>query len=176
MNLFLLFRFIKSDIARLSSNNKKTNYLMCIHPRFLPVLLIRIAQYLHQKPIIKPLAQIFTWLNVILFGLECTPRAKIGYGLLIPHSHGIVIGAINIGNHVTIFQGVTLGAKNFDLTFSSKTRPSIGNYVTIGAGAKVLGGIKLGDYSGVAANAVVLKNVPKKQLVAGMPAKFVKYI
>jgi serine O-acetyltransferase len=176
MNLFALFKFIKSDIERLSSDNKKINYLMCIHPRFFSVLLIRIAQYFNQKPLIKPLAQIFTWLNVILFGLECTPRTKIGYGLLIPHSHGIVIGAINIGNHVTIFQGVTLGAKNFDLTFSSKTRPSIGNHVTIGAGAKVLGGITLGDNSVVAANAVVLKNVLKNKLVAGIPAKSVKNI
>jgi len=176
MNLFTLFRYIKSDIARLSSSNKKTNYLMCMHPRFFPVLLIRIAQYLHQKPIINPLAHIFSWINVILFGLECTPRSKIGYGLLIPHSHGIVIGAIDIGNHVTIFQGVTLGAKNFDLTFSSKTRPSIGNHVIVGAGAKVLGGITLGDNSVVAANAVVLKNVLKSELVAGIPAKSVKNI
>ena len=176
MNLLTLFKFIECDIKRLSADNKNINYFMCMHPRFFPVLLIRIAHYLYQKPLIKPLAQIFTWLNVILFGLECTPRTKIGYGLLIPHSHGIVIGAINIGNHVTIFQGVTLGAKNFDITFSSKTRPSIGNHVTIGAGAKVLGAITLGDNSVVAANAVVLKNVLKSELVAGIPAKSVKNI
>jgi serine O-acetyltransferase len=176
MNLFALFKFIKSDIERLSSDNKKINYLMCMHPRFFPVLFIRIAQYLYQKPLIKPLAQIFTWLNVILFGLECAPRTKIGYGLLIPHSHGIVIGAIDIGNHVTIFQGVTLGAKTFDLTFSPETRPSVGHHVTIGAGAKILGGISLGDHSVVAANAVVLKTVSKSELVAGIPAKSIKKI
>ena len=176
MNLFALFKFIKSDIERLSSDNKKINYLMCMHPRFFPVLLIRIAQYLNQKPLVKPLAQIFTWLNVILFGLECAPKTKIGYGLLIPHSHGIVIGAINIGNHVTIFQGVTLGAKTFDLTFSSKSRPSVGHHVTIGAGAKILGGISLGDHSVVAANAVVLRSVLKNKLVAGIPSKSVKNI
>jgi serine O-acetyltransferase len=176
MNLFTLFKFIKSDIARFSSSNKKINYLMCMHPRFFPVLLIRIAQYLHQKHLIRPLAQVFTWLNAILFGIECTPRTKIGYGLLIPHSYGIVIGAIEIGDNVTIFQGVTLGAKNFDLNFSSKLRPIIGNSVTIGAGAKVLGGIKLGDNSVLAANAVVLKNVDKNHLVAGVPAKTIKII
>lgn len=175
MNLLALFKLIKSDIERLSSD-KKINYLMCMHPRFFPVLLIRIAQYLYQKSLIKPLAQIFTWLNVILFGLECAPKTKIGKGLLIPHSHGIVIGANDIGDHVTIFQGVTLGAKVLDLGFSSKLRPSIGHHVTIGAGAKVLGGIKLNDHSVVAANAVVLKDVPKKQLVAGIPAKLIKHI
>jgi serine O-acetyltransferase len=176
MNLFILFKFIKSDIARFSSSNTKINYLMCMHPRFFPVLLIRIAQYLNQKHFIRPFAQIFTWLNVILFGLECTPKTKIGPGLLIPHSYGIVIGAIEIGGNVTIFQGVTLGAKNFDMKFSSKSRPHIGNNVTIGAGAKVLGGIKLGDNSTIAANAVVLSSVGKNLLVAGIPAKIIKNI
>ena len=176
MNLLTLFKFIKSDIKRLSANNKKINYFMCLHPRFFPVLLIRMSQYLYQKTLIKPLAQIFTWLNVVLFGLECAPRTKIGYGLLIPHSYGIVIGAIEIGNYVTIFQGVTLGAKNFDHTFSAKSRPRIGNYVTIGAGAKVLGGISLRDNSVVAANSVVLQDVLKNHLVAGVPAKIVKRI
>ncbi|QDC89416.1 serine acetyltransferase [Candidatus Methylopumilus universalis] len=176
MNLLQFFRLIKSDIVRLSAANKQMNYLMCMHPRFFPVLLIRIAQYIYQKSFFKPLAYIFTWLNVILFGLECTPKAKIGFGLLIPHSHGIVIGAIDIGNHVTIFQGVTLGSKTFDHSFSSKSRPRIGNNVTIAAGAKVLGGITLGDNSVVAANAVVLKSVFKNHLVAGIPAKIVKYI
>jgi serine O-acetyltransferase len=176
MNLFTLFRFIKSDIERLSLNSKKINYLKCIHPRFFPVLLIRIAQYLYQKPLIKPLAHICTWINIILFGVEYTPRTKIGYGLFMPHSQGIVIGAIDIGNYVTIFQGVTLGAKNLDLGFTSKSRPSIGNHVTIGAGAKILGGVTLGDNSVVGANAVVLKSVAKNHIVAGIPAKIVKRI
>jgi acetyltransferase-like isoleucine patch superfamily enzyme len=88
----------------------------------------------------------------------------------------IVIGAIEIGGNVTIFQGVTLGAKNFDMKFSSKSRPHIGNNVTIGAGAKVLGGIKLGDNSTIAANAVVLSSVGKNLLVAGIPAKIIKNI
>jgi len=176
MDLFTLFRFIKSDIERFSSHSNKINYLMLMHPRFLPILLIRLAQYLYQKPLIKPLAHFFTWINVILFGVECSPKTKIGHGFFMPHSQGIVIGAIDIGNYVTIFQGVTLGAKTFDLNFSSNLRPSIGNYVTIGAGAKILGGITLGDNSVVAANAVVLRDVPKKHMVAGIPAQIVKRI
>jgi serine O-acetyltransferase len=176
MNLFTLLRLIKSDIERLSLNNKKINYLKCIHPRFFPVLLIRMSQYLYRKPLIKPLAYIFTWINIILFGVEYTPRTKIGYGLFMPHSNGIVIGAKDIGNYVTIFQGVTLGAKTFDLGFTSKLRPSIGNHVTIGAGAKILGGVTLGDNSVVGANSVVLKNVAKNHMVAGIPAEIVKHI
>ena len=118
----------------------------------------------------------FTWLNVILFGLECTPKTNIGRGLLIPHSHGVVIGAIKIGDHATIFQGVTLGAKFFALDFSDQSRPILGDRVTVGAGAKVLGGITLGDDATIAANAVVLKNVAKKSIMIGVPAKPVKKI
>jgi serine O-acetyltransferase len=176
MNLSTLFSLLKSDISRYTQNTKNINYLLCLHPRFYPVLLIRIAQYTYQKPFVSFLAHIFTWFNVILFGLECAPKTKIGRGLLIPHSQGIVIGAIDIGDNVTIFQGVTIGAKFFDLNFLSKTRPSIGSRVTIGAGAKILGGISIGHDVVIAANAVVLKSVSKNQLVAGIPAKSIKKI
>jgi len=176
MNLRLFFSLIKSDMGRLVAPSRRLNYLLLLNPRIYPVIFIRIARYIYLKPIIKPLAHIFTWLNVIFFGLECTPKTDIGRGLLIPHSHGIVIGAIKIGDDVTIFQGVTLGAKTFDFSFSSKSRPSVGHHVTIGAGAKVLGGISLGDHSVVAANAVVLKTVLKSDLVAGIPAKSIKKI
>lgn len=176
MNLKLFFLLIKSDMDRLVEPGRKASYFLLLNPRLYPVIFIRIARYIYLKPIIKPLAYIFTWLNIILFGLECTPKTNIGRGLLIPHSHGVVIGAIKIGNDVTIFQGVTLGAKFFSFDFSSKSRPSVGHFVTIGAGAKVLGGISLGDNALIAANAVVLKNVLKNQLVAGIPAKPVKNI
>jgi serine O-acetyltransferase len=176
MNLRLFISLIKSDMIRLVKPNQKVSYLLLLNPRLYPAMLIRIARYIYLKPIFSPLAHIFTWLNVIIFGLECTPKADIGRGLLIPHSNGIVIGAIKIGDYAVIFQGVTLGSKSFDLNFSSKSRPIIGNGVTIGAGAKVLGGISIGDNSIVGANAVVLKNVNKNQLVVGIPANTIKNI
>jgi serine O-acetyltransferase len=176
MNLRLFFSLIKSDMARLVKPGQRLNYFLLLNPRLYPVIFIRIARYIYLKPIIKPLAHMFTWLNVILFGLECTPKTNIGRGLLIPHSHGVVIGAIKIGDHATIFQGVTLGAKFFALDFSDQSRPILGDRVTVGAGAKVLGGITLGDDATIAANAVVLKNVAKKSIMIGVPAKPVKKI
>jgi serine O-acetyltransferase len=176
MNLKLFFSLVRSDMGRLTAPNQRLNYLLLLNPRIYPVILIRIARYIYLKPIIKPLAHLFTWLNVIFFGLECTPKTEIGRGFLIPHSHGVVIGAIKIGDNATIFQGVTLGAKFFALDFSDQSRPILGNRVTVGAGAKVLGGIKLGDDAMIGANAVVLKNVPKKSIMIGFPAKPVKKI
>jgi len=174
MSLLELFSLIKSDLSRLSLKHKKINFFVLAHPRFFPVLFIRLSRYFYLKPIIKPISYIFLWLNVILFGIECSPRVKIGRGLLIPHSHGIVIGANFLGDNVTIFQGVTLGAKSIDLNFAAKLRPKVANRVLIGAGAKVLGGISIEDDVVIAANAVVVKNIPRNSLVAGIPAKKIR--
>ncbi len=142
-----------------------------LNPRSWPVVMLRIACALYTNQFTKPVAMIFTWLSTFLFGFECTPRCKIGKGLLIPHSHGTVIGAAEIGEHVTIFQGVTLGAKFADLSYQTSSRPKVGNNVIIGAGAKILGGITIGDGAVVAANSLVLENVPDNARVMGVPAR-----
>jgi serine O-acetyltransferase len=82
-----------------------------------------------------------------------------------------VIGASKIGRNVTIFQGVTLGAKEMDMGFDPTLRPEIGDYVVVGAGAKVLGGISLGDNVRIGANSVLLRSVPANATVAGVPAR-----
>jgi len=171
MGLLELLFLIKSDLEVLSINDKSINFFMLGHPRFIPVLFIRLSRYFYLKSIIRPISYIFLWLNVIFFGIEFSPQVIVGKRLRIPHSNGVVIGATSLGDEVTIFQGATLGAKFFDLTFSAKLRPKIGNRVTIGAGARVLGGICIEDNVIIGANAVVLKDVPKNSLVAGIPAK-----
>lgn len=170
MNILKLFEYIGSDLKMLSGRTKSNNFIF-LSPRFLPVFLIRLSRYFYLKLLGKPLAFILSWLNIVFFGIECTPKTNIGHGLLIPHSNGIVIGALSLGNNVTIFQGVTIGAKEFDSTFSIDQRPIIGNNVVIGAGAKILGGIKLGDSIVVGANAVVLQSFTKNILLVGIPAK-----
>ncbi len=105
-------------------------------------------------------------------GIEIHPGATIGEGLFIDHGMGVVIGeTTEIGNNVTIYQGVTLGGTGKD---KGKRHPTIGNNVMIGAGAKVLGPFKVGDNSKIASNAVVLREVPPDCTCVGVPARIVK--
>jgi serine O-acetyltransferase len=110
---------------------------------------------------------------VILFGIECTARCSIGPGLLLPHTSGTVIGANLIGNNATIFQGVTLGALIADFDFDPTKRPTIGDDVTVGAGAKVLGGVHVASRATIGANAVVLMSIPEGAVAVGIPAKII---
>jgi serine O-acetyltransferase len=122
---------------------------------------------------IPALPGLLNYFNLVLFGLEVTARCEIGPGIFFPHPAGTVIGAWRIGTNVTIFQGVTLGAKGLDMGFDPGLRPDIGDHVMIGAGAKILGGIRLGRRVTVGANAVVLHSVEEGSTVAGIPARTV---
>ncbi|MEG0740591.1 MAG: serine O-acetyltransferase [Clostridia bacterium] len=105
-------------------------------------------------------------------GIEIHPGAQIGRRVFIDHGDGVVIGETTIiGDDVTIYQGVTLGGTGKD---TGKRHPTIGNGVTIGAGAKVLGPITIGDHSKVGAGAIVLKNVPENCTVVGNPGRIVQ--
>jgi serine O-acetyltransferase len=142
-------------------------------PRFLPILFYRLSFFFYQRNL-GLFAKIFSLLNFFLFGIEIAVRCKIGKGLFLPHTQGTVIGAWEIGKNVTIFQGVTIGAREVDFTYTQSFRPTIGNDVIIGSGAKVLGGIYLGTGCSIGANAVVLNNVGAGQFAAGVPAKIIK--
>jgi serine O-acetyltransferase len=177
-----LFKVLKEDLIRLHCPSPgdvergKVNVLKILSPRFLPVLILRVSSYLYKIPALRIISHVFTWLNVVVFGLESTPRCKIGSGLVIPHSSGIVIGAKAIGRNVTIFQGVTLGARVLDMSFKPETRPKIGDNVVIGAGSKVLGNVDVGDYVVIGANSVVLEDIPDSVVVGGVPAKIINEV
>jgi len=115
------------------------------------------------------------WISQIargLTGIEIHPGAKIGSGLFIDHGMGVVIGeTAEIGNEVTLYHGVTLGGTSLS---KGKRHPTIGDRVTIGAGAKVLGNIMIGADSRIGANAVVVKTVPENSVVIGVPGQIVK--
>ena len=105
-------------------------------------------------------------------GIEIHPAAKIGKGLFIDHGAGVVIGeTTEIGDYCTLYQNVTLGGTGKDI---GKRHPTLGNNVMVGAGARVLGPFKIGDNSKIAANAVVLEEVPPNCTAVGVPARVVK--
>ncbi len=105
-------------------------------------------------------------------GIEIHPGAKIGKGLFIDHGMGVVIGeTTEIGDHCTLYQGVTLGGTGKE---HGKRHPTLGNNVMIGAGAKVLGPFRVGDNARVAAGAVVLSEVPDNATAVGVPARVVR--
>ena len=105
-------------------------------------------------------------------GIEIHPGATIGKGFVIDHGMGVVIGeTAEIGDNCTIYQGVTLGGTGKDV---GKRHPTLGNNVLVGAGAKVLGPFKIGDNTKIAANAVVLDEIPENCTAVGMPAKVVR--
>lgn len=104
-----------------------------------------------------------------LYGIELPYSASVGSDVVIEHQGGIVIhGNCRIGHGSIIRQGVTLGNRYMDRPFDA---PELGNRVNVGAGAKILGAVKIGDHAVIAANAVVLQDVPAAHLAAGIPAK-----
>ncbi|MGG7177990.1 serine O-acetyltransferase EpsC [Clostridium paraputrificum] len=136
----------------------------CVHAQ----IAYRIAHFLYGHKwfflarLVSQIARLFT-------GIEIHPGAKIGRGLCIDHGMGVVIGeTAEIGDDVLIYHGVTLGGTGKD---KGKRHPTIGNNVTIGAGAKVLGPILVSDGAKIGANSVVLKDVPAGATAVGIPAK-----
>ena len=115
-------------------------------------------------------SQVARWVT----GVEIHPGASIGYGFFIDHGMGVVIGeTAEIGDYVTLFQGVTLGGTGKD---KGKRHPTLGSHVVVGSGAKVLGNIRIGDSVKIGANSVVLRSVPSNSTVTGIPGRIVKSI
>ena len=142
----------------------------CFIPGFCPSCFTAPAGR-HCLAAFRRMAHLLSYLNQVIFGIEISPRCAIGPGIFFPHTSGTVIGASKIGRDVTIFQGVTLGARQIDMSYDLSLRPELGDYVVVGAGAKVLGGISLGDNVKVGANSVLLRSVPANATVAGIPAR-----
>jgi serine O-acetyltransferase len=174
-----LKQLLYSDLARQAELEGRTvapsfpGFLgRILHHRFLPIVLCRASReaMLRRIPV---LPQLLTYLNIVLFGLEVSPRCAIGPGIFFPHPSGTVIGAWRIGNNVSIFQGVTLGAKELDMGFDFRLRPEVGNNVVLGAGSKILGGVHIGDNVTVGANSVVVDSVDAGSTVVGIPARSV---
>ncbi|MGJ8587957.1 MAG: serine O-acetyltransferase [Yoonia sp.] len=130
----------------------------------------RLAHWLYQHNR-KDLAYFIQMRTSEMFGVDIHPAARIGKGIMIDHAHSIVVGETAVvGDNVSMLHSVTLGGTGKE---DDDRHPKIGDGVLIGAGAKVLGNIKVGNCSRIAAGSVVLEEVPPKKTVAGVPAKIV---
>lgn len=172
-----MFKLVKADVLRyyqLTNRNKSKVSCLGVVLAFLgmkmtPVILYRMSHFCFKKQI-PILGKIFSLINVVIFGTEIASNCEIGGGFFIPHSQGVVIGASKIGANATIYQQVTLGAKNIDIPFNHSNRPVLGDNVVVASGAKVLGGIRIGDNVVIAANAVVMQSCDDNVLLVGIPA------
>ncbi|MBE6548308.1 MAG: serine O-acetyltransferase [Ruminococcaceae bacterium] len=169
-----LIKEIKYDVAAVRERDpaaKGTVEVVLLYSGVHAILAYRVSHKLYlgkhyfSARAVSQLARFFT-------GIEIHPGATIGKGLFIDHGMGVVIGeTAEIGDNCTLYQGVTLGGTGKDV---GKRHPTLGNNVMVGAGAKVLGPINIRDNSKVAANAVVLKEVPENSTAVGIPAKVVR--
>lgn len=128
----------------------------------------RLAHRMWAKPALRGVARILSQLTRLCTGIEIHPGATIGRRFFIDHGMGVVIGeTAEIGEDVMVYHGVTLGGRSLT---HGKRHPTIGDRVTIGAGAKVLGPLRIGDDSAIGANAVVTRDVPPNSIATGIPA------
>ncbi|MDP2939588.1 MAG: serine O-acetyltransferase EpsC [Candidatus Omnitrophota bacterium] len=135
------------------------------------IIFYKIAHWLLKRkvPIIP---RLISQLARHITGIEIHPGATIGKGLFIDHGMGVVIGETSLlGEGVLLYQGVTLGGTGRE---KGKRHPTLGNNVVVGAGAKILGNITVGDNSYIGANAVVIKDVPANSTVVGVPGRITK--
>ena len=168
------YRSIKEELASIKERDPAATSgleVALLYSGFHAVLAYRVAHILHTHGHVLG-ARVISQGAKFLTGIEIHPGAKIGKGLFIDHGSGVVIGeTAEIGDNCTLYQGVTLGGTGKDV---GKRHPTLGNNVMIGAGAKVLGPFRVGDNSKIAANAVVLSEVPPDSTAVGIPAKVVK--
>ncbi len=166
-------QFIMEQVQVIRKNDPSVHHLMeCVlTPSFRAMIGYKISHFFYQRKHFF-LARYFSERSKRKTGIEIHPGACIGKRLFIDHGMGVVIGETAvIGDDVLIFHGVTLGGTGKE---TKKRHPTIGNRVLIGAGAKVLGNIMIGDDAKIGANAVVLKSVPSSATVVGIPSSIVQ--
>lgn len=166
-----LFRKLREDIAVVKEKDpaaRSSIEIILTYSGLKAVRSYRKAHWLYKHKMFT-LARIISQRSRHKTGIEIHPGAEIGKGLFIDHGMGVVIGETTIiGDNCLLYQGVTLGGTGKD---KGKRHPTLGNNVMVGAGAKVLGPIEIGDNVKVAANAVVLKDIPKNCTAVGVPAR-----
>ncbi len=169
-----MLRALKEDIDAVLARDPAARSrleIVLAYPGFHAVLFHRLGHWLWRRHAVV-LGRFVSQVGRMLTGIEIHPGATIGRRFFVDHGMGVVIGeTAEVGDDVTLYQGVTLGGTSLD---PGKRHPTIGNGVIVGAGAKVLGPIRVGDKALIGSNAVVLKDVPAGASVVGIPAREVR--
>jgi len=141
------------------------------YPGFHAIMSHRFCHFLH-KLHVPFFPRLFSQITKFFTGIEIHPGATIATGFFIDHGMGVVIGeTTEVGQNVTLYQGVTLGGTGKE---KGKRHPTLGNNVVVGAGAKILGNIKIGDNVKVGAGSVVVDPIPENCTVVGVPGEIVR--
>lgn len=169
-----MLKHLKEDIACVFERDPaahSTFEILTIYPGFHAIRIHRISHWLWNANW-KYSARLLSAVGRFLTGIEIHPGAVIGRRFFIDHGIGVVIGETAvIGDDCTLYHGVTLGGTSWQ---KGKRHPTLGNDIVVGAGAKILGPITIGNGARVGSNAVVLKSVPDGATVVGIPAKIVQ--
>jgi serine O-acetyltransferase len=182
-----LLKLIRSDWRRYSRLHKKRiNFFLGVaiifhNPGFIFTLMYRIERYfiIHKNPLLHYLGWFFYpfyfLFSYYVFDTDISPQVKIGSGLYI-HNRGIIFtNAAVVGNNAIFIGPITVGTKGLGgHTRYNRAAPNIGDNVTVFTGARIIGGVKIGNNVYVGANAVVVKDIPANSVVGGVPAKIIK--
>lgn len=167
----LLTRF-REDIRAAKSKDPASGSTLTMaltYPGLHAIWMHRLIHRLWFSPVPKLVPRILAFVTRSVTGIEIHPGARIGRRFFIDHGMGIVIGETSqVGDDVMLYNGVNLGGRSLDRV---KRHPTLGNEVTVGTGAKILGPIVIGDRSQIGANAVVVRDVPADSVAIGIPAK-----
>ena len=171
-----IMRRIREEIAAIFERDpaaRTTLEILVAYPGFHALMLYRISHRLWSINL-KMTARIVSHVARFFTGIEIHPAARIGSRVFIDHGMGVVIGeTAEIGNDCTIYHGVTLGGVSW---CKGKRHPTLGNHVIVGAGAKVLGPIYVGNGVRIGCNAVVIKDVPDNSTVVGIPGRVIEVV
>ncbi len=169
-----IFKLIKQEIKTIKEKDpaaKSTLEIVLLYQGFHALILYRLAHKLYKMKI-PFLPRFISQFSRFITGIEIHPGATIGKNFFIDHGMGVVIGETAIiGDNCLVYQGVTLGGTGKE---KGKRHPTIGNNVTLGAGAILLGNISIGDNSNVGAGSVVIKSAKENSTLVGVPARVVK--
>lgn len=169
-----MFDGLKSEINTFKEKDpamRSSIEIFLCYPGFYALVFHRISHWFWNHSL-KLLARILSTISRFLTGIEIHPGAQFGKRVFIDHGMGIVVGETTIvGDDVLIYQGVVLGGTT---TSKGKRHPTIENGVIIGAGAKVMGNITIGEYAKIGTGAVVLKDVPPESTCVGVPGRIVR--
>jgi len=173
--VIIIFKWLRNEINNIAEKDPAVRYKIevLLYPSLHAIINHRIAHFF-QKHKLYFFARLISQISRFFTGIEIHPAAKLGNKIFFDHGMGIVIGETAvIGNDCTIYHGVTLGGIAGITGKNKKRHPTLGNNVSVGTGAKILGNITIGNNAKIGANSVVLKDVPNNAVAVGIPARLI---